>query len=80
MLICSLERPPEWRCENPQQEEHSTMVEQRGLNVGMKAIVVFIRKTGVGSGSNKEGRRALLAPAAPGELLEVVPPSEIKNI
>lgn len=45
-----------WRCENPQQEEHSTMAEQRGLMVGMKAMVVFTRKTGVGSGSHDGGR------------------------
>lgn len=47
-----------WRCENPQQEEASTMVVQRGLKVAMKAMVVFIRKTSMGSGSNKGGRAA----------------------
>lgn len=58
-----------WRCENPQQEEASTMVEQRGLKVAMKAMVVFIRKTSMGSGSNKGGRAAggaLLASTVPG--------------
>lgn len=56
VLICSLERPLGSAVKSHSRKRLPQWVEPRGLKVGRTAMVVFIRKTSMRSGSNKGGQ------------------------